>query len=73
MAKLNIVDVIDRLDTEIRKALDATLREHVPNQDFNSRAVFKSVKNQVYEKWNELPGGWKRSVPDQEFPLRRIA
>ena len=64
MAKLNIEQIIDHLDREIRKALDATMREHFPHQDFNSRAVFDTFKKQVEKKcdsWESVPNKYIRS------------
>ena len=64
MAKVNIEEFVDHLDLEIRKALDATLREHFPDQDFNSRTVFKTFKAQVTKKcnsWESIPNKFIRS------------
>lgn len=64
MAKLNIEEVIDHLEDEMRKALQATLREHFPDLDFNSRAVFKTFKKQVEKKcnaWESIPNKFIRS------------
>ena len=64
MAKLNIVEVIDHLETEFRKALNATLREQFPNQDFNSRTVFKTFKNEISNRcnsWEKIPNKYLRS------------
>jgi hypothetical protein len=58
MALVKIEDVIDHLDSEIRKALDATLRQHFPGQSFDSRAVYRTFKRMVYRKcsvWEEVP------------------
>jgi len=60
MAKLNIEGVIDHLESEFRKALQATLREHFPDHDANSRAVYKTFKQQVYKKCND----WE-SIPNK--------
>lgn len=58
MAKVNIEGVMDHLEDEFRKALRATLREHFSEKDFNSRAVFKTFKQEVYKKcnvWESIP------------------
>ena len=64
MAKINVLEVIDHLDSEIRKSLEATMREHFPHQDFNSRAVFDTFKNQMFKKcnnWESIPNKYIRS------------
>ena len=60
MAQINIEHVVDHLDSECRKALEATLKVHFPNQDFDTREVFKTFKKQVYKKCND----WEY-IPDQ--------
>ena len=58
MAKVKIENIIDHLDFEIRKALEATLNEHFPGQSFDSRAVFRTFKKKVYRKcnvWENVP------------------
>ncbi len=58
MAKIKIEDVVDHLDSEFRKALEATLKEHFPNQSFDTRSVFRTFKKQVYRKcsvWENIP------------------
>ncbi len=64
MAKVNIEEVINHLESDMRKVLDATIREHLPYQDFNSRNVFKSFKKQVNKKcrsWESVPNKFIRS------------
>lgn len=64
MAKVNVVEVVDLLEEEFRRALDATVREHFDHQDFNSRALFKTFKNQVSKKckaWERIPNRHIRS------------
>ena len=46
MAKLNIEGIIDVLDPQIRKALEATLREHFSDHAYNSRTVLKTLKKE---------------------------
>ena len=60
MAKVKVEEIIDHLDREMRKALEATLIEHFPNQDFDTRTVFRTFKRQVYRKCNT----WE-NVPDK--------
>ena len=59
MAKIKIEDVIDHLDSEIRRALEETVKEHFPNQDFDTYALFRTFKRMVYRKCSIL-----ESVPD---------
>ena len=64
MAKLNITEVFDLLEDDIRKALEATMREHFPHQEFNSRAVFKTYKKQIDKRcnaWENVPNKYIRS------------
>lgn len=58
MAKIKIEDVVAHLDSEFRKALEATLKEHFPNQTFDTRTVFRTFKKQVSRKcrtWENIP------------------
>jgi hypothetical protein len=64
MAKLSIEGFTDHLDRELRKALDATLREHFPDQNFNSRTVFKTFQEEVSKRcndWEKIPNKYIRS------------
>ena len=58
MAKIQIENIVDHLDSEFRKALEATLKEHFPNENFDTREVFRTFKRQVYRKcsvWEDVP------------------
>jgi len=58
MAKVKIEDVIDHLDTEIRRALEETIKSHFPNQNFNAREVFRTFVRMVGRKcstWENVP------------------
>lgn len=58
MARIKIEQVVDRLDSELRKALEATVKEHFPNQSFDQRAVYRTFKKQVARKcnyWENVP------------------
>jgi len=58
MAKLNIDKVVDHLEDEFRRALQLTIKEHFPDQDFNARAVYKTFKEELYKKcndWEDIP------------------
>jgi hypothetical protein len=58
MAKIKIEAILDKLDYEMRRALKATLEEHFPDSDFDTRAIFRTFKKQVYRKcstWERVP------------------
>lgn len=58
MAKVKIEDIVDHLDHEFRRALEATLKEHFPKENFDTRAIFRTFKKQVYRKcsvWESVP------------------
>jgi len=64
MAKINIEEIIDHLEDDVRKSLEATMRSHFPNQDFNSRSVFKTFKAQIEKRcksWETVPNKFIRS------------
>lgn len=60
MARIKVEEVLDHLDHDLRRALEATLKEHFPNQIFDARAIFRTFKRQAYRKCNI----WE-NVPDQ--------
>jgi hypothetical protein len=42
----------------MRRALEATLKEHFPDSNFDTRAVFRTFKRQVNRKcstWESIP------------------
>ncbi len=58
MARIKIEDVIDHLDSEIRKALEATIRKHYPEVNISSHSVFRTFKRNVGRKcsvWESIP------------------
>lgn len=58
MARIKVEDVVDHLDSEFRKALEATMQQHFPDKQFNSREVFRTFKKMVYRKcnvWEDVP------------------
>jgi hypothetical protein len=58
MAEVKIEDVIDHLDTEIRQALEETIKSHFPNQNFDEREVFRTFVIMVGRKcsiWENVP------------------
>jgi len=64
MAKINVDALVDQLEDEIRKALQATLKEHFPGQEFTPRTIFKTFKKELYKKcndWEDVPNKYIRS------------
>lgn len=64
MAKVRIEEVIDHLEEDFRKALRATMQEHFPDEHFNTRAVYKTFKNQISDRcneWENIPNKYIRS------------
>ena len=58
MAKVKIENIIDHLDTEIRRALEETIKDHFPNTNFDNRAVFRTFVRMVGRKcstWEDVP------------------
>lgn len=60
MAKIKVEDIVDHLNSEFRKALEDTLKEHFPNQPFDSYSVYRTFKRKIYHKCNT----WE-NVPDR--------
>ena len=60
MARINIEEVIDNLDSDIRNALAAAVREVMPNANFDSYQLFRAFIRAVRRKCNT----WER-IPDQ--------
>ncbi|MDY0904533.1 hypothetical protein [Pedobacter sp. CFBP9032] len=61
MAKVKIEEIIDYIDTDIRKALSETIKKHFPNEDFNDREVFRTFKRMISRKcssWENVPDGF---------------
>jgi len=55
---------MDQLEDEFRKALQLTVKEHFPDQDFNARAIYKTFRKEVYKKcddWEDIPNKYIRS------------
>jgi hypothetical protein len=48
MAKVKIEDVVDHLSSEFRRALEETMKEHFPNQSFDTHNVFRTFKRQSF-------------------------
>jgi hypothetical protein len=58
MAQVKIEDIIEHLDHGVRRALEETIKYHFPNQDFDSRQVFRTFKRMISRKcsiWENIP------------------
>ena len=58
MAQVNIEEIIDHLDYEIKRALEATLEEHFPDKKFDRNSVFRTFKKKIGSKcstWEDVP------------------
>jgi len=58
MAQVNMEEIVDHLSSEIKRALEDTIKEHFPDQDFDRNAVFRTFKRKVYQKcsvWENVP------------------
>lgn len=58
MAKVKIEEIIDHIDSDIRKALSETLKQHFPEESFNDREVFRTFKRMISRKcstWENVP------------------
>lgn len=60
MARVKIEEVIDRLDSEIKRALEAAVNEVIPDANFERNALFRAFKRAVRKKCRT----WE-TVPDQ--------
>ena len=60
MAKIKIEDIVDHLDSDIRRALEDAVREVSPNATFDSYELFRAFRRAVGRKCNT----WEQ-VPDQ--------
>lgn len=60
MAKVRIEEVVDYLNSEMRRALEDAVREVMPNATFDSHELFRAFRRAVSRKC----GTWEQ-VPDQ--------
>jgi hypothetical protein len=60
MAKVKIEEIIDHLDTDIRKGLSDAVSRTIPDAEFNDRELFRHFIRAVGRKCST----WE-SVPDQ--------
>jgi len=58
MAKVKIEDIIDYLDTDMRRALEDAVHEVLPDESFDSYELFRAFKRAVSRKcrtWEQVP------------------
>ena len=60
MAQIKIEDVVDKLDSEFKKALDDTMEQFAPSVSYNRNDLFKYFLKRVYHHcsiWENVPDG----------------
>jgi hypothetical protein len=58
MGRVKIEDVISHLDSDIRKALEAAVKEILPNAQFDPYELFRAFRRAVGRKcstWENVP------------------
>lgn len=50
MARVKIEEIIDHLDTDIRKALSEAVNRTIPDAEFNDRELFRNFRRAVCRK-----------------------
>jgi len=64
MARVKIEDIVYRLDSEFKKALEDTFRQFCPNAEVNRSAAFSYFLNRVHHHCST----WE-TVPDSSVEL----
>lgn len=64
MARIKIETFFERFESEIKKSLESTLEEHLDNQDYDIREIYKTFKRKFIYKCNT----WER-IPDKMIDL----
>lgn len=64
MAQVQIEEIIEHLDYEIKNALERAINREIPNANFNKNRLFREFVRAVYMKCNQ----WE-DVPDQYVKL----
>lgn len=59
MARVKIEEIVDHIDSEIKKALSIAVSKVIPNTDFDEQKLFREFLRAVGKKCNT----WER-VPD---------
>lgn len=60
MAKVKVEDIVDHLDREFKRALQATFKAHAPDVRVDINRAFSDFKREVYRACNS----WE-NVPDR--------
>lgn len=60
MARIKVEEIVDHLSSEFRRALAETVREHIPNAEFEEYALYRTFRRKIDAKCNV----WE-TVPDQ--------
>lgn len=58
MAKVKVDEIVEHLNLEFAKALKETIKEHLPNANFNTKELFKTFVKQIYgncSEWENVP------------------
>lgn len=58
MARVKIEDILYHLDHDLKKALEATIKEHYPGVNVDRNRVYKTFMKQAYRKcstWEQVP------------------
>jgi hypothetical protein len=58
MARVRVEDIVDHLSSQMRKALEAAVREVHPNAAIDPHALFRSFRRAVGRKcntWEQVP------------------
>ncbi|MEE8253606.1 MAG: hypothetical protein V3R17_06700 [Hyphomicrobium sp.] len=63
MASVNIEQIIDHLDSDIRHALEDTVRSVIPDAQFDQYELFREFRRAVGRRcmtWENVPDGYVR-------------
>jgi len=60
MATVKLEEIVDHLDTEVRRALEDSVHEILPNSNFDSHELYHAFKRAISRNCNI----WEQ-VPDQ--------
>ena len=60
MARINIEGIIDDLDVQIKRALEDSVKQVIPEAEFDTRKLFREFKRSLAHRCNT----WE-NVPDR--------
>jgi hypothetical protein len=61
MAKIKIEEVIDHLDTDVRRALADAVKETIPSANFDEYSLFRAFKRSIRRRcrtWENVPDNY---------------